>query len=124
TSGEFEKQVRRNRIFFFTTKPFSLEILKTVISDALRYRKDQTLWNAEELKHFRVVTRGLVIDALEVLGEIKRECQDQSGPDEILEGKGPVTEGLPHCGWSELMEKLHLLEHYLDYAKRLSEGKI
>jgi hypothetical protein len=29
----------------------------------------------------------------------------------------------PECGWPEFLEKMWLLRHYLDYAKRLSEGK-
>jgi hypothetical protein len=29
----------------------------------------------------------------------------------------------PKCGWPQFLEKMWLLRHYVDYAKRLSEGK-
>jgi hypothetical protein len=29
----------------------------------------------------------------------------------------------PKCGWPEFLEKMWVLRHYLDYAKRYSEGK-
>ena len=123
TSNEFEKQIRKNRIFYFATKPFSLEILKSVIRDALRPRRDKRVWMAEEWKHLKAVTRSLLNDALNVLSEIKRECEDRADPESILEGHGPRTEELPHCGWPEMREKLHLLEHHLDFALRLTGGR-
>jgi DNA-binding NtrC family response regulator len=123
TSGEFEKQVRRSRIFYYATKPFSVEILKSVVGDALRHQRDRIVWEREELGHFRAVTRSLLADALDVLHDIKRECEDREEPEAIIEGI-KTTDGPPHCGWSELKEKFHLLEHYLDYAKRFSEGKV
>jgi len=36
-----------------------------------------------------------------------------------------LSEGaIPVCGWPELKEKLHLLGHYLDYARRLLGGSM
>jgi CheY-like chemotaxis protein len=124
TSNELERQVRRNRIFYYAVKPFSLEILKTAVRDAFRYPKDRETWNEDELRRFRELTRSLVIDALEVLDEIKRECRGRESPGEIAEDRETGTDGLPSAGGTALMKKLVLLEHYLDYARKVSEGEI
>jgi DNA-binding NtrC family response regulator len=124
TSSELEKEMRKNRVFYYAIKPFSLEIMKTVIRDAFKNRRNQRIWTGEELRHFRVLTRNLTIDALGVLNEIKYECEDRLGSEGIPNGHEAAPRGLPRCGWTELMEKLHLLEQYLEYTRRISEGKI
>ena len=76
----------------------------------------------EKLRHFRNVTGSVVQDALDTWGDIWNELQ------------GSVTHGVmvtsqaekgfkPECGWPQFLEKMWLLKHYLDYIKRISEGK-
>jgi len=76
----------------------------------------------EKLSHFRNVSGSVLQDALDTWGDIWDELQ------------GSVTNGFmvtpeadkgfrPKCGWPEFLEKMWLLRHYLDYAKRYSEGK-
>ena len=76
----------------------------------------------EKLRHFRNVSSSILQDALDTWGDIWDELQ------------GSVTHGFmvtpeaekgfqPECGWPEFLEKMWLLKHYLDYAKRYSEGK-
>ena len=55
----------------------------------------------EELKHFKAVVRSIMIKASEVLGYI---------------------ELLSHG--AEIEEQISLLDHYLDYTRRLCEGHI
>ena len=74
------------------------------------------------LRHFRGVTVSVMRDALAVLEEIWSACEDTRTPEEILDGKEFPSDRLPACGWTELLEKLHLLEHHLEYAKSLCDG--
>ena len=53
----------------------------------------------EELKHFKVVVRSIMIDASKVLGYIELEVHG-----------------------AELEEQIALLDHYLDYTQRLCES--
>lgn len=62
-------------------------------------KKSKQLTSEEELMHFKVVVKGLMNDASKVLAEIE------------LISKG-----------DEMEEKISLLEHYLDYTKRLCES--
>ena len=82
---------------------------------------DVVLSPEQKLRHVRKVTDSVLQDALDAWGDIWDQLQ------------GTVTHGFmistekedlhPQCGWPEFMEKLWLLRHYLDYLKRLSEGK-
>jgi hypothetical protein len=83
---------------------------------------DAVLSPEQKLRHVRRVTDSVLQDALDAWGDIWDQLQ------------GSVTHGFmispeaeqnlhPQCGWPEFMEKLWLLRHYLDYLKRLSEGK-
>ncbi len=76
----------------------------------------------KKLRHLRNVTASVLRDALKVWSDMWEEM------------KGCVTEGCmvlpraekgfkPECGWSEYMEKMWLLRHYLSYARKLSEGR-
>lgn len=77
----------------------------------------------EGLRNFRAVMSLVLNDAQKTWGEIWKEFQ------------GHVTDGIlvlpeaekgfrPPCGWPEFLEKLWLLKHYLDYAKRYSDGDV
>ena len=85
-------------------------------------RTYQVVLPDEKLRHFRNVNSSMLQDALDTWGELWDELQ------------GSVTHGFmvtpeadngfrPDCGWPEFLEKMWLLRHYLDYAKRFSEGK-
>jgi hypothetical protein len=58
-----------------------------------------------EMKDFKIVTKSLVVEALKVLEDIQVEWELDRDSE-------------------ELREKFLLLEHYLDYLKRFSEGKV
>ena len=76
----------------------------------------------DRLRHFRNVTGSVLQNALETWGDLRKEFQgtDTHGALATPEAaKGFV----PECGWPEFQEKMWLLEHYLDYAKRFCEGK-
>ena len=74
------------------------------------------------LRHFQSVNASILQDALDTWGNIWDQLQ------------GSLTHGVmvdpeveknfqPECGWPEFCEKLWLLRHYLDYAKRFCDGK-
>jgi len=76
----------------------------------------------DKLRHFRNVTGSVLQNALDTWGDLWNELQ------------GTVTYGLlvtpeaeqgfkPKGGWPEFLEKMWLLKHYLEYAKRYCEGK-
>jgi len=55
----------------------------------------------DELRAFRTLVRSLTADASRALGELQMWCQD-----------------------AEQLERCYLVRHYLDYMKRLCEGKV
>ena len=82
----------------------------------------EVLTTDEKLRHFRNVSSSVLKDAQDVWGDIWDQFQ------------GSVTHGFmvtpeaekgfrPECGWPEFLEKMWLLKHYLDYAKRHCDGK-
>lgn len=82
----------------------------------------EILTTDEKLRHFRNVSSSVLKEAQEVWGDIWDQFQ------------GSVTHGFmvtpeadkgfrPECGWPEFLEKMWLLKHYLDYAKRHCDGK-
>jgi len=77
----------------------------------------------EKMRHFQNVTATVLDDALDTWNEMWKEM------------KGTVTDAYlilpeaekgfkPNCGWPEFLEKMWLLKHYIDYAKKFSEGKL
>jgi hypothetical protein len=73
----------------------------------------------ESMEHFKNVVCSVCEDAQQVWGEVWRELQ------------GSVTDGYlilpdgekgfkPKCGWPEFLEKIWLMKHYIDYARKLS----
>jgi len=74
------------------------------------------------MMHFRNVSGSLMQDALDTWGEIWDQMQ------------GSLTHGVmivpqaendfrPECGWPEFLERLWLLRHQIDHAKRICEGR-
>ena len=75
-----------------------------------------------KLRHFRGVAASILRDALAVLEDIWNACEDTRTPEEILDGKEFPSGSLPTCGWTEFLEKLHLLRRYLEHARSLCDG--
>lgn len=75
------------------------------------------------LMHVRNVNSSVLKDAQNVWGEIWDQIQGSLTHGVMVDPK--VEKGfVPECGWPEFCEKLWLLKHYLDYARRFSEGKV
>lgn len=75
----------------------------------------------DKSRHFRNVIGSVLEDAQGTWAEIWKEFQMGNGlivPPEVEKGFKP------ECGWPEFLEKMWLLKHYLDYAKRFSEGRV
>lgn len=76
----------------------------------------------KRLIHFRNVTASVMRDALDVWADMWEEMKGcATGGGMVL----PEAEKgfRPERGWPEFLEKMWLLKHYLDYTKKLSEGK-
>ncbi len=73
-----------------------------------------------ELRHFKSVTSNVMQDALKVWAELWGELEDSvtCGVMVLPEAENGFE---PSCGWPEFLEKMWLLRHYLDFAKRFSE---
>lgn len=87
---------------------------------------EQETWKVvppeEKLRHFQNVNACLLNDAVDAWRDIWCELEGSvtEGPLVLPDaGKGLQ----PKCGWPEFFEKVWLLGHYLDYAKRFCEGK-
>jgi hypothetical protein len=74
------------------------------------------------LFHFRNVNSSVLQDALDTWGDMWDQLQGRVTHGVLIEeeSEGPLE---PMCGWPEFLEKMMLIRHYLDYAKRFSEGK-
>jgi peptide methionine sulfoxide reductase MsrB len=74
------------------------------------------------LRHFRNVTRSMMEDALSVWSEVYGEFEGTVTCGTMI--TADAKKGFkPECGWPAFLEKMRRLEHYLDHAKRISEGK-
>ena len=96
---------------------------KSEITPEEQIRREVERTNAR-MRHFRGVAASVMNDALKLWEEIWETCQDPRTCEEIIEGKIEPAGKAPVCGWPEFMEKLNLLRHYIDYAKRLCEGLV
>lgn len=75
-----------------------------------------------KLQHFRNVTCSMLSDALKTWSELYGEFEGVASHGAMVTGN--VQKGFePVCGWPEFLEKMWLLHHYLDHAKRISEGR-
>jgi hypothetical protein len=74
------------------------------------------------LFHFRNVNSSVLQEALDTWGDMWDQLQGRVTHGVLIENESeePLE---PKCGWPEFLEKMRLLRHYLDYAKRFSEGK-
>ena len=74
--------------------------------------------SATDLKDFKNVTNRLIEDALAVWADMWAELEGRVEPDAASEADGKFE---PSCGWTEYLEKMWVLKHYLDFVKRLSQ---
>jgi len=76
----------------------------------------------EHLRHFRNVTGSVLQNALDTWGDLWKEFQGT-----VTHGRLVTPEAAkgfqPKCGWPEFLERMWLLQHYLDYAKRFCDGE-
>lgn len=97
--------------------------LKVIPGNAKSVAERGYLLPEEKFKHF-----------CNIMGVVLGEAQDTWG-DLWNELQGEVTDGVlilpeagagfvPRCGWPEFLEKMWLLKHYLDHAKKFSEEKM
>jgi hypothetical protein len=74
------------------------------------------------LRHFRNVTRSMLEDSLRIWGDLYSEFDGRVTYGAMI--TADAKKGFkPKCGWPEFLEKMRRLEHYLDHAKRICEGK-
>ncbi|GAB4346792.1 MAG: hypothetical protein Kow0099_28310 [Candidatus Abyssubacteria bacterium] len=75
------------------------------------------------LAHFRNVKGSILQEALDTWGEVWDQLQGSMTHGVLIDPE--VEKNFePECGWPELLEKIWLLRHHLDYAKRLCDGKL
>jgi hypothetical protein len=75
---------------------------------------------ATELPHFRNVVGSVMQDALKVWAELWAQLEGRvvSSVAVLPEAKKGFE---PSCGWPELLEKMCVIRHYLDFTRRLSQ---
>ena len=89
-------------------------------SETLKSGVDQSKeGSAMDLQEFKNVTNQVMQDALHVWAQLWGELEDRV-PSEGRELPSVGEKDMPSCEWSEFIEKMWLLRHYLDFAKRLS----
>lgn len=75
-----------------------------------------------ESEHLLKVAASVVHDASGVWSEMWHEFRPYVTPGGVV--RPEMQKGfVPACGWSEFLEKLWLLKHYLDSAERICRGK-
>ncbi|MBN2374776.1 MAG: hypothetical protein JXD22_00125 [Sedimentisphaerales bacterium] len=89
--------------------------------------KEESLDNATaeissgmELQEFKKITNQVMQDALVVWAQLWGELESRV-PSEGKELSRANEKGEPSCEWSDFIEKMWLLRHYLDFTKRLSQ---
>jgi hypothetical protein len=76
----------------------------------------------EMLRHFRNVTRSMLEDSLRIWADLYAEFDGRVTYGSMI--TADAKKGFkPACGWPEFLEKMRRLEHYLDHARRICEGK-
>lgn len=84
-------------------------------------RIHQAPTSEEKAAHFRNIMGVVCGDALKVWDEIWKEFQG-SVTDSCLILPEAEKGFRPTCGWPEFLERMWLLRHYVDYAKRFCDA--
>jgi hypothetical protein len=73
-----------------------------------------------DLQSFKNVTNNLMQDALNVWADLWAELECHADSDDPMQ---PRSDGAfePSCGWTQFLQKMWTLRHYLDFAKRFSQ---
>lgn len=75
-----------------------------------------------KLRLLRQVTASMLGNALDVWSELYAEFEGSVVHGAMVNEQ--VKDGFtPKCGWPEFLEKMWLLQHYLDHASGICEGK-
>lgn len=75
-----------------------------------------------KFKHFQNILGVVLRDAQDTWADLWEELQDQV-TDGVMVLPSAEEGFRPLCGWPEFLEKMWLLKHYIDHARRFSEGK-
>jgi hypothetical protein len=73
-----------------------------------------------DLQEFKNITNRMMQDALQVWAQLWGELESRV-PSEGRELPSAAEKGTSSYEWSEFIEKMWLLRHYLDFTKRLSQ---
>jgi hypothetical protein len=92
---------------------------KANVSDGNGQVLSQRVSSATELEDFKTVTNSLVQDALTVWADLWAELEGRVEPNGTIHKTNNQFE--PSFGWTEFLEKMWVLKHYLDFVKRLSQ---
>jgi len=75
-----------------------------------------------QLRHLRNLTASMLGNALDVWSELYCELEGTVSHGVLV--RPEAREGFtPKCGWPEYLEKMWVLQHYLDHVRRICEGK-
>ena len=77
----------------------------------------------EKNRHFRKILGSVLQEAEDTWGDIWNQFQGSVTEGILISPEAAEGHFLPKCGWSEFLEKIWLLKHYLDYAKRFCDKK-
>jgi hypothetical protein len=99
----------------------------TVAADKFRDESDESLDNAPsevfseiDLQKFKNITNQIMQDALHVWAQLWGELESRV-PSEDRKSSCVAEKGMSSSEWTEFIEKMWLLRHYLDFTKRLSQ---
>ncbi|HUT54019.1 MAG TPA: hypothetical protein VM658_11570 [bacterium] len=94
----------------------------TVIAGGDIERNSTEVSPETRLRHLLHVTSSMLGNAQGVWTELYSEFEGSvvNGAMVKEEAKKGFT---PRCGWPEFLEKMWLLQHYLEHARRICEGK-
>ena len=95
----------------------------TVISGNRPAEARTILLPEEKFKHFRNVMGVVLQDAQKTWGELWDELQGEV-VDSVMVRPDAEHGFRPKSGWPEFLEKMWILRHQLDYARRFSEGRM
>ncbi|MCU0573729.1 MAG: hypothetical protein MUC41_12140 [Syntrophobacteraceae bacterium] len=94
-----------------------------VVSDNEKGVERRVLLPEEKHRHFRNIMGVLLQDAQKTWGELWGELQG-----EVVDGVLVLPDAQqgfkPACGWPEFLEKMWLLKHYIDHARRFSDERV
>lgn len=96
---------------------------KVISGSGMQESTHRILSQEEKIKHLQNVTEVILDDALDVWNSLWREMKGKV-TDATLVLPGAEKGFKPGCGWPEFLERLWLLKHHLDYAKKFCKQKI